>query len=216
MGTLLSQLLTDGRIPSGAYAHSWGLEAAIKSGLTVPGVPGFIMARAESVGYCEAAFSAFALRASDQIEWQYLECELAARMPVTSTRKALGTVGAGLLESGKVMLPDNERLNQYSEMPSWTPRPVVVGILAGALKMDPADASAASIYEDALSVVTAATKLLSLDMRVALGFVGQLASALEDLALAASEVTDLPSISTPLLDDLSQQHASFERKLFVT
>ena len=108
-------MLTDGRIPSGAYAHSWGHPAARNQGMNSSDVPGFIEARAASVGYCEAAFSAFAVRTSGEVEWEALESQLAARLPVPSTRKAMGTVGAGLLETGLAMLPGNKRLVRYSE-----------------------------------------------------------------------------------------------------
>ena len=50
MGSLPLLLLTDARFPSGGYAHSAGLEAAVEDGLGVGGVCDFLAGRIRGVG----------------------------------------------------------------------------------------------------------------------------------------------------------------------
>src|SRR4051794_41431924 len=56
----LALLLADSRFPSGSYAHSLGLEEAVRAGLT--DVPAFIAARLRLVARADARFAVEARR----------------------------------------------------------------------------------------------------------------------------------------------------------
>ena len=58
----LSLLLADSRLPSGAYAHSAGFEAAVQAGATLADVPGYLRARLATVASTDAAAAVRAAR----------------------------------------------------------------------------------------------------------------------------------------------------------
>src|SRR4051794_1037596 len=84
----LTLLLADSRFPSGAYAHSLGLEQAVAEGLT--DVPAFLRARLRLVAEADARFAVEARRGN------VLEQEWCARCPSPVLRDAARRLGAQL------------------------------------------------------------------------------------------------------------------------
>ena len=63
----IALLLADARTPTGSYAHSCGLEAAVQHGLTPGEVPAFLRGRLATVAITEAALTAAAVLAADDL-----------------------------------------------------------------------------------------------------------------------------------------------------
>lgn len=230
---VLALLLADSRTPSGGYAHSAGLEAAIDAGLSTAAVPDFAAARLETVGYVDAAFAAAACRAVPMLDdfcsvtmlrtssivveaLLALDDELAARTPSAPLRAAAQQLGRALLRLGAAVWPDDAALAAYAEASAWTPRPVALGVLAGAGGLDARATARLSLYEDAAGVAAAAVKLLPLDAATTTAWVARLAPRIEALAERAAAGCELPATATPLLDLRSLDHDRSERRLFVT
>jgi urease accessory protein len=216
MGTVLELLLADSRTPSGGYAHSGGLEGAIREGLAVDAVPGFVRARLRTVGRVEAAIAALAARAADLEALLDLDLELAARTPAEPLRRASRQLGLGLLRTARSWWPDDQLLTAYATTSALTPRPVALGTIARAGGLPPVAAARLSLYEDAATVAAAAVKLLPLDGAEASGWLAELAGQVEELAAGAVTEWLAPSTATPLLDRRAIAHERYERRLFVS
>jgi urease accessory protein len=229
---VLALLLADSRTPSGGYAHSAGLEAAVEAGLPAASVPDFAAARLETVGFVDAAFAAAACRASMLDDFGSLsdrrtssigvdallalDDELAARTPSAPLRTASRQLGRALLRLGAALWPGDAALGAYAAASETTPRPVALGVLARAAGLDPLATARLSLYEDAAGVAAAAVKLLPLDAATTTAWVARLAARIEQLAARAASAGELPATATPLLDLRSINHDRSERRLFVT
>jgi len=232
---VLSLLLADARTPSGGYAHSGGLEGAVAAGLRAADVRAFVSARLRTVAAVDASFAAAAC--GDERESAgptdrriharlALDAELAARTPARPQRLAMRAVGRGLLRVGRMLWADDPLLAAYARASEWTPRPVVLGLLAAAGGLTPVEAARLTLYEDAAGVAAAAVKLLPLDAAETTAWLASLAGEIEagaataaraaaDAAAAGSPAA-LPATATPALDLLSLTHHESEGKLFVS
>ncbi len=211
---MLELLLADGRTPTGGYAHSGGLEAALAAG--VDDVPGFMRARLHTVGRCQAALAAAAAGADDLETLLALDGEAAARTPVPAVRAADRLLGRGLLRTAGLLWPADPVLAAYAGASELTPRAVVLGSVCRAAGVGAAVAARLSLYEDAAAVAAAAVKLTVLDAARASSWVVALAPELEALAAAAAVSGELPSTATPRLDQLALAHAAREGRLFAS
>lgn len=236
----LSLLLADSRTPTGGYAHSGGLEAAVESGLGVAGVQAFAAARLATVARVDAAFAAAACEvrqsappggvqtdAGPARALLALDDELAARTASAPLRAAARQLGRALLRVGMRLRPGDPTLSEYASASVWTPRAVAFGVLAGAMGLDPRATARLVLYEDAAGVAAAAVKLLPLDAIDATAWVAELAPRIDALACEAAAVAggatagpagaaSLPATSTPLLDLRSLDHERSDGRLFVT
>jgi urease accessory protein len=215
---VLELLLADGRTPSGGYAHSGGLEAAVTAGLAVADVPAFGRARLHTVGRCQAGLAALAAGCTRIDELLELDREAAARTPVAALRTADRRLGLGLLRTGGTLWPDHDLLAVYARESKLTPRAVALGVVARAGGMDPRQAARLALYEDLAGVAAAAVKLLPVDGARASSWVAGLAAEIEALAGEACGVgiDDLPSPSTPLLDRRAERHQASPGRLFAS
>jgi len=215
---VLELLLADGRTPSGGYAHSGGLEAALAGGLSAADVPAFVRARLHTLGRCQAALAALAAGCSSLEGLFQLDREAAARTPVAALRAADRRLGLGLLRTGRTLWPDDRLLASYATGSSLTPRAVSLGALARAAGIDPVGAARLALYEDVAGVAAAAVKLVSLDGARASAWVAELAGEIEALAQEACrvEVDGIPSPSVPLLDRRALVHQASAGRLFAS
>lgn len=168
-----------------------------------------------------------------------LDDELAARTPSPPLRAAARQLGRALLRVAARLWPGDPLLAAYGDTSEWTPRPVVLGVVAARAGLAPADAARLSLYEDAAGVAAAAVKLLPLDAADATAWVAELAPRIDALARKAAAppapappapaplgstppapaplgLTDLPAAATPLLDLRSLDHDQSLGRLFVT
>lgn len=228
---VLSLLLADSRTPSGGYAHSGGLEAAVAAGLGVDGVQPFAAARLATVARVDAAFAAAAAAvdvpssaslgetqttAHPLAALLRLDEELAARVASAPQRAAARGLGRALLRVGGRLWPGDALLAAYARESAWTPRPVAFGALARAAGLSPLEAARLVLYEDAAGIAAAAVKLLPLDAVDATAWVAELAPRIDALAGEAAGHAALPASSTPLLDLRSLDHDRSDGRLFVT
>ncbi len=215
---MLELLLADGRTPSGGYAHSGGLEAAIAEGLQAAEVPAFVRGRLHTIGRCQAALAAASAAAPDLAGLLALDAEAAARTPVPALRAADRRLGMGLLRTAATLWPSHELLADYRRASALTPRAVALGAVCGAGGLGPRPAARLSLYEEAAGVAAAAVKLLPLDGAQASAWIAALAEEIEALAgeAAATVAHAIPSTATPLLDRRALAHSSHEGRLFAS
>ena len=158
-------LLADSRTPSGSYAHSAGLEAAVRDGLRADDVPAFLRGRLRSVAFSEAALTAAAVRAGDDVDALLaLDAEALARTPSPPLRAAATTLGRAILRTGAQLFP--ERAHDRRPTARAAPRrrgPSRSASSAAAAGLAPADAALVALYDDAATVAAAAVKLLPVD-----------------------------------------------------
>jgi urease accessory protein len=217
-----SLLLADSRTPTGAYAHSSGLEAAVEDGLTEAGVPAFLRGRMWTVGRVDASLAAAAVRlarAGSVAELLQLDREAEARCASPVLRRTSSVLGRSVLRTGATLWPADASLLAYREASSATPRGVAFGVVAHAAGIDPEEASMLVLYEDAAGVASAAIKLLPVDGAAASAWVAGLAGEIEAVAAQAARpaaIENLPSACAPLLDARSLVHDTKEARLFVS
>jgi urease accessory protein len=214
LSAVLELLLGDARTPSGGYAHSGGLEAAVAEGLGPGEVAAFMRARLHTVGRCQAALAAAAVGA-DLPGLLALDGEAAARSLVAAVRAADRSLGLGLLRTAAVLWPDDAILAAYRGASVLTPRAVALGAVCRAAGLGRRAAARLSLYEDAAGVAGAAVKLLPLDGARASGWVAALAGEIEELA-GEAVATGIPSTATPLLDRRALSHGAGEGRLFAS
>jgi urease accessory protein len=216
MSAVLELVLADSRTPSGGYAHSGGLEAAIGEGLSADGVPAFVGARLRTVGRVEAAVAALATEAATLDALLELDEELAARTPAEPLRRASRQLGLGLLRTACAWWPQDRLLASYRTTSVLTPRPVALGAIARCAGLPALAAARLCLYDDAATVAAAAVKLLPLDAAHASGWLVALAEQIEELAGAAVGGGLPPGAATPLLDRRAMLHDASRRRLFVS
>jgi urease accessory protein len=215
---MLALMLADSRTPTGGYAHSGGLEAALEAGLTAHEVPAFMAARLSTVGLTDAAVAAAACGETAVDGLRRLDDEIGARTPSPPLRAASRQLGRALLRLALRVWPDDGTIARYAAVSAPSPRPVALGTTARAAGLVPQEAARLSLYEDAAGVAAAALKLLPLDPAEVTVWVAGLAPLVEDLAqhAAACAPDDLPSAATPLLDLRALRHSTATRRLFVS
>ena len=214
---LSALLLADGRTPSGAHAHSAGLEAAVNDGLRPTDVPSFLDARLRTVAFSEAALTAAAVRAgADCDALLALDAEAVERTPSAQLRAAATTLGRAILRTGAQLYPEATPITSYKARSRATPRPVAFGVVAAAAGLTAADAALVALYDDAATVAAAAIKLLPIDAGVATGWIAQRAAELAMLAQAAANTRELPSLSAPLVELRSLAHGRDGGRLFAS
>lgn len=216
----IALLLADARTPTGSYAHSCGLEAAVQHGLRPDEVPAFLRGRLATVAVTEAAITAAAVLAGDDEEaLLFLDEEALARCPSPALRTAASTLGRGLLRTGAQLFPMEPILTSYRAASAHTPRPVAFGAVAGAGGLSSVEAALIALHDDASSVAAAAVKLLPVDAGDASAWIAALAPQLEEAAAAASAAAlrdELPSLSAPLIEARSLRHTNDRGRLFAS
>lgn len=227
-------LLADGRLPAGGYAHSGGLESAIRTGRVrdTADLGRFLTGRVTTTGAMNAAFAAAAcatLRRSAAPEADpgderqalnrlaVLDAELDARTPSPALRKVSHTLGRQLLRALKAVIP--HPLQQ--RMPQRTNYPVVFGAGAAMLDLAPVDAARGILHETVSGPASAVVKLMSADPFDAYRVITELRGVLDEIAEDAAdrawnEPEDLPSFGAPLSDYAAEVHESQETRLFAS
>ena len=214
---LSALLLGDGRTPSGAHAHSAGLEAAVSDGLRATDVPSFLDGRLHTVAFSEAALTAAAVRAVADVDALLaLDAEALARTPSPQLRVAATMLGRAILRTGAQLFPEAPAIADYRARSATTPRPVGFGVVAAAAGLTPTDAALVALYEDAATVAAAAVKLLPIDAGAAAGWIARRAGQIASLAQAAADAPDLPSLCAPLVELRSLAHGHDLGRLFAS
>ena len=217
LATLL--LLADGRLPSGAHAHSGGLEAAVAAGrvAVLDSLTAFLHGRLATAGLVSAAFAAAACASSTVERLAELDDALDARTPSPAQRRASRQQGRALLRAGRAMW----RHVVAPAAPDGPHQPVALGAVASAAGLTPADAATVACHGAVSGPASAAVRLLGLDPygvhAVLAGLAGEIDRTAElATTYAQGPVDDLPAASAPLLDIGAEVHASWEVRLFAS
>ncbi len=190
MLSVLSMLLADGRFPAGSYAHSLGLEQAVADGLAGEGVAAFIGARLALVAEPEARIAVAARRAAltrGVPGALAVDAEVAARCPSPVLRESARRLGGALLRSAAAVWPCARLIEDYRAASCATPRPVALGVVAGANSISDEELAAVALYDDAATVASAALKLLPLDPSEASRWVASCAPWISESARMVAE-----------------------------
>lgn len=215
-------LLADGRLPAGGYAHSGGLESAIRMGRVtdVAGLRRFLTGRATTSGAVAAAFAAAACHAcaedrSDELT--ALDAEFEARTLSPALRHVSQTLGRQLLRAMTAIHP--HPLQQ--RIPRRLNHPVAFGAAAAMLGLTARDAAGGVLHETVMGPAMAVVKLMSVDPFDAHHALAQLIPLLDEIAddavtYADGPVSELPAYGAPLSDIVAEHHAVQEVRLFAS
>lgn len=232
-GTAGLLLLADGRLPAGGYAHSGGLESAIRTGRVrgIADLERFLTGRVVTTGAMNAAFAASAcmtvrsagaeVGARDEHQvlsrLSVLDTELDARTPSPALRQVSHTLGRQLLRALQAVSP-HPLQQQLAQRINY---PVAFGAGAAMLDLAPVDAARGVLHETVSGPSSAVVKLMSADpfdaYRVIAGMRGLLDEVAEDAAeRSGAEPKDLPSFGAPLSDYLAEVHETQQVRLFAS
>lgn len=215
-------LLADGRLPAGGYAHSGGLEPAVTAGRVsdMAGLEAFLIGRAETAGLVAAAFaSGSCVRAGrdDLSELPELEIELDARIPSPELRKVSRDLGRQLRRAMTSIHPHAH----YVELGTAPHQPIVMGVAAAALGLDPRGAALAILHENNSGAAAAAAKVMRVDPFDVHAILARMTTRLDRLADTAAEAAsgppaDLPAHGAPLSDIAAEHHRRSDVRLFAS
>jgi urease accessory protein len=223
-GALALLQLTDGLFPTGAFAHSLGLETYAQSGQVKDraGLEAFVRAHLDgSAGPSDAVAVAVAARAAAADDLKIcleVDARLEAMRVVPEFRAASRQMGRQTLRAA-VAWGDDAWLQTLAGRvdAGATPghHPVVFGAVAGRSAVLADTAAAAFLYATASMLVNAGLRLLPMGQLDAQRVLASCRSLIADLARAAADATldDMWSF-TPGLELGGLAHAELERRLF--
>lgn len=222
---LLSLLhFADSALPTGGYAHSFGLERYCQAGLVRDrhGLERFLLTQLEgATGPCDATAAAGALRAlarGDIAACQRLDEELEAMKVVREFREGSRQMGRQTLRVAATLTGDG-RLAAYLEAVETRRAPghhaVAFGMTAGALGWEPGAAATALLYSTTALLVGAALRLLPIGQLEGQSVLWSLHPVIERVAREAAERApgDLWSF-TPGQDIQGMLHERMDARLF--
>jgi urease accessory protein len=215
-------LLADSRFPTGAHAHSAGVEASHARGdlRTMADLVAFLDGRLATVAPTEAAFVAAACAGGHP--FAVLDRELAARTPSPRLRTVSRSLGRQLLRGARRAWPATPATELLALNPDGPMQPVALGAVAAAAGLSPEQAALCSLHHLVGAVTTAAVRLIGLDPFDVQAVAARLAPGLEAAAAAAARAaavadpTDLPASTSLLADILAEHHATWEVRLFAS
>lgn len=219
-GLAAALLLGDGRLPSGGYAHSTGLESAARRGWVVSpeDLVHFIQGRAATAGLMNAAFAVIARREADDMPaLQELNAHLEARTPSPALRKTGVWLGRTLLRAFQSITPRPE----LDDLPRGLQQPIVFGIVARHLGLSEGATAATLLHETVTGPAIAAVKVMNIDPFTAHRAIAETLPLLRSVAREATSFADssperLPSLSSPLSDLAAEHHEEDDARLFVS
>lgn len=214
-------LLADSRFPTGAHAHSAGVEASAARGdvRDLAGLASFLEGRLLTTAPVDAAFAAAASVAGAPLA--ELDRELAIRTPSPRLRSISRSLGRQLLRPAEQAWPAGQYATLRSLHADGPMQPVALGAVAGAARLSPRDAALCSLHHLVGAITTAAVRLLGLDPFQVHALAAGVGPRLEELAdIAAGESArpprDLPATTSLLGDILAEHHATWEVRLFAS
>ncbi len=223
-GLFSALILADGRLPSGSYAHSGGLEALVElEPMDVDQLGEFLRGRLHGVGLTSAAVAVAAWRMAQGSsgKWSGLQGEVDARIPSRAQRETSRRQGRQLARVGRTAWPSSALGKLLDELGDEPHVPLVQGVLGHCAGLDPVALATVVLYEVLTVPAAAAIRLLGLDP---LSVTAQ-AVALEDdvnwLAVEAARsgsasLGELPAPASPRLDLLSEMQFMMEGRLFAS
>jgi len=215
-------LLADSRFPTGAHAHSAGVEASHARGdvRSIADVEAFLEGRLATTASVDAAFAAAASQTSAL--YRELDRELAIRTPSPRLRSISRTLGRQLLRPAERAWPSS-RYGELRVIHADGPmQPIALGVVAAAAGLSPVDAALCSLHHLVGAVTAAAVRLMGLGPFEVHSMAARLAPRLDALAAEAAyqaahrAVHDLPATTSVIGDILAEHHATWEVRLFAS
>jgi urease accessory protein len=216
-------LLADSRFPTGAHAHSAGVEASHGRGdlRSIADLAAFLDGRLRTVAPTEAAFAAASC--AHPTRRAELDTELAARTPSPRLRMLSRSLGRQLLRPAARAWPSSAYDQLRAVHPDGPMQPIALGAVAAAAGLGAREAALISLHHLVGAITTAAVRLLGLDPFDVQALAAARASHLEQLAADAAGAAvafghgdPLPSTTSLLADVLAQDHATWEVRLFAS
>lgn len=218
-------LLADSRFPTGAHAHSAGIEASHARGdvRNVADLADFLDGRLLTTAPVEAAFAAAAVVCGNGGgDLRELDHQLAIRTPSPRLRTVSRTLGRQLLRPAERAWPGANYAALRALHPDGPMQPVALGVVVGAAGLTPFDAALCSLHHLVGAVTTGAVRLLGLDPFEVHALAARLGPRLDALASVAAEQAAslepaaLPATNSMLADILAEHHATWEVRLFAS
>ena len=215
-------LLADSRFPTGAHAHSSGVEASHVRGdvRSVSDLEAFLEGRLLTTASVDAAFAAAACLAAANLD--ELDHELAIRTPSPRLRTVSRTLGRQLLRPAERAWPDQRYALLRAVHLDGPMQPVALGVVSGAAGLTPRDAALCSFHHLVGAATTAAVRLMGLDPFEVHAVAARLAPRLDAMASVAAQLAttcqpaELPAANSMLADILAEHHATWEVRLFAS
>ncbi|MGE0879854.1 MAG: urease accessory protein UreF [Acidimicrobiia bacterium] len=211
---MLDLLLADGRFPSGGFAHSAGLEAAVACGAVVglEDLAAFVAARVHTAGALEAWLAVQAHRVSttdDDAALARLDAEADAHQPSPVLREAARRQGRGMRRAAARLWPS------MVACPAQV-APVVLGACAAAAGLDDMAAARIAVHNVMMTLASAAPKLMAVDITDVLAIVIALEDEAATIVTEAVTASQPPIASAPLVELRADRFARTEGQLFAS
>ena len=215
---------SDGLFPTGAYAHSYGLETYVQAEIIrdAAGAEHFLRAYLHgATGHADTAAAVNALRAARVEDFDLclqLDSPLDAIKPVAELRAASRQLGRQTLRILSA-LRDAPLIGEFMRRADANTTPchhaVVFGIAGAAMQWTAREAALAYLYSSAAGIVGAALRLIPLGQlqgQLIIRKVAPLIAALADTALTVG--VDEMSSFAPALEIAAMRHARLDARLF--
>lgn len=219
LATLL--LLADSRFPTGAHAHSAGVEPSYGVGdvRSVDDLAAFLDGRLATTARTEAAFSAAACRQPTQLA--ALDHELMIRTPSPRLRAVSRSLGRQMLRGASRAWPSLPVESLRALHTDGPMQPIALGAVACAAGLRPHDAALCSLHHLVGAITMAAVRLMGLDPFSVQALAADRAAQLDQLADEAAAHADdapdaLPSFASVLSDIYAEHHGTWETRLFAS
>ncbi len=225
----MALLLADARLPGGGHAHSASLEPALLGGLPAADVPAWMAGRATTVSLVEAGTAVVASRvlaagpvAEDDgpAALAAVERAWAARTPSQALRDAARLLGRGYLRVARTLWSGHPAVVAVAGQAARhgsVPRAVVLGAVAAASGLTPADVVRLTVYDDAQTAASALLKLEPLDPLVTARWVLDACAAAEPhvpRVAACTTPESIPASGAPQTEGWAEAHALRTQRLF--
>jgi urease accessory protein len=239
-------LLLDSRAPTGANAHSGGMEAAIQAGWVreLGDVEVFCEAKLHTAGRVAAAFAAASCRLAapgvglaaarhsarsaaegptpgELSAWRQLDDEFEARTASEALRTASRQLGGGVR---RLLRATSSAQSDYLDavwagLPSPAPHhPLVLGAACAIAGATPVAAARTAALGICTASATAALRLLGLDPYALYGLLTRLTKQVDEIAEQVAEQSsrELPADCALTLELLADVHVRSEVRLFAS
>lgn len=215
-------LLGDGRLPTGGYSDSAGLEPAVIDGLEIDEAYSYMMARLQTITKMEAAACVLAHRfereGADEKEYARLEAAVDARTPSAAQRKASRAIGRATLYLAKNLKPDDSGVLALDSLSSPPTRGVALGVLGSALNVSEEHCAQVCCYDDMQRIAEAILKLLPTDPALVTRWLinaGEEITPIVDAACSIEKPRDLPAVGAPQMEQWAEEHDRRTKRLFM-
>lgn len=198
----LALLLADGRLPTGAYAHSGGTGWAVGEGVVndVASLERWCRLRLDTVGVTDAALAVWVRRRWPDVEFDVLDAEVRARLAGPGAIATSRRLGRGWRRLADAVAP-----GALDGLPGDAHRVVVLGALGAVLGVSDDELAAVVAHDVVAEATTAAVRLLGLDGHAVAAVQVRLAEvassvAAEACAAADGSLAECPCPTSPVVE----------------